>query len=350
MRWDLVPRGEVWRKRWGELVRGGRLPAASLWIGPEGVGKTLAAWALARALLCERGDFVGACEACSSCRATAQWLHPHLLVAIPLPAEVSWEEGLARWRAALQANPYLTFGGWLRELGLRTSARLSIGVEVVRRLQERLSLALTASQWRVVVFWHAETLTRQASNALLKLVEEPPARTFFLFLSTRLEALPITLRSRCQVWRFSPLSPQELEALAGTAIPPTLLPLAQGSFGRLKEILAEGGTAFLQPVREWLRALWAGHAEALLAPLESLAKSPQLSELLLGAAFLVRAHPHLTPFEKAYGMDLLLQAADEIEAHIQPPLVLWQTTLALWEAWRGEKPPPLAWLGREVSS
>lgn len=338
MSWEEWPSGSLWKSRWEALVKAERLPAAFLWVGPEGVGKTPIALTLAQTLLCTEGDGVTPCGQCPSCRATLNLSHPHLFLVPPLGGGKPLEEASALFRERLSQDPFLSLVEWEEAL-LGGKGSLSIGVETVRKLQSWLTLAVPGRSWRVVLFWQAQLLTRQAANALLKVVEEPPEKTLFLFLATRLEALPATLRSRCRVWRFPPLSVQELQALAGQPLPPFILAMAEGSYSRIKRLLASEQEPYIQALRDWLRGLFRlEDPSRFVAALETLLKAPRLPELLLVGVALVRAHPELSLVQKTWLIDALLRLADELEAHLNPPLLLWEATLRLQALMREPNP------------
>lgn len=334
VRWSDVPQAREIQERWRPLFPD-RVPQALLWIGPEGVGKTAGAWMLTKALFCPHGDGIEPCGACTDCQLMDKLEHPNLLLMTPSTPKVPLEEAVQRLRQHLREEPFLSLAEW-ESLLPEAKGNLSIGVEAARRLQESLSLVSLGNRWRVVWFWHAETLTRQAANALLKIVEEPPARTLFMFLSTRAEALPVTLRSRCQTWHFPPLSKEKLEALTGTSLSAAQFSLSQGSYGRLKRLLSLTLEKPVQSLQAWLRSLLNTSIDPAPA-IEELLKVPQLSELLVMGAILIRDHPQLTPAHKAIGMDALLRAAEDIEGNLHPALVLWETTLTVRERWAQPK-------------
>lgn len=346
MQWSAIPRGEKIKAQWHALHRR-QIPHALLWVGPEGVGKTASAWAISQTLLCAENDSMTPCNSCQSCQLMMRLDHPNLILVPPLPSEMPLEEGVQLFRTYLQENPFLSLSEWEKALieqrnkqseqkstsTGRSRLSLSISVEVVRRIQSILSLSNPTATWRIIWFWHAEMLTRQAANALLKVVEEPPARTIFIFLAKQLEILPITLRSRCQIWRFPPLSKEELESLSGEPIPALTYMLAQGSYARLRRLKDPSFEPYIRALQSWLRSLL--HDNTDPAPfIEELVKSPQLSEILSMGAILIREHPNLTPLQKAIGMHTLLDMADAIEANLQPNLLLWEATLRLKELWR----------------
>ena len=128
-----------------------------------------------------------------------------------------------------------------RGLGERGRLRAEIVVDDVRKANAFLSLTAGEGGWRVVVVDAAEEMNRNAANALLKRLEEPPGRVLFLLVSHAPSRLPATLRSRCRVLTLAPLPAPALEGLLAEAMPGlpaderrVLGLLAEGSPGRAR--------------------------------------------------------------------------------------------------------------------
>ncbi|WP_375500500.1 DNA polymerase III subunit delta' [uncultured Jatrophihabitans sp.] len=152
----------------------GRMTHAWLFVGPPGSGRSVAARAFAAALQCER-DEVG-CGECAQCRTVAHRTHPDVHLVVP--------EGL------------------------------SIGVSEMRLTVGRAARRPSLGRWQIVLIEDADRLTEQASNALLKAIEEPPARTVILLCAPSLhpDDVLVTVRSRC---RLVSLRTPPAEAVAG---------------------------------------------------------------------------------------------------------------------------------------
>ncbi len=148
----------------GEQAPPGAMTHAWLFTGPPGSGRSVAARAFAAALQCtEPVNGVPGCGQCSACRTVLSGTHADVRVVVP--------EGL------------------------------SISVAEMRSLVQAAARRPTTGDWRVVLIEDSDRLTEGAGNALLKAVEEPPARTVFLLCapSDHPEDVSVTIRSRCRV-------------------------------------------------------------------------------------------------------------------------------------------------------
>ncbi len=152
-------------------LKSGRLAHAFCFTGPRGVGKTSVARILAKALNCEQGPTATPCGQCAACK------------------EI--EEGRA---VDVQ----------------EIDAASNSGVEDVRELREMIRYRPQSWRYRVTILDEVHMLSRQAFNALLKTLEEPPEHAVFILATTDVHKLPATILSRCQRYDFRRLSPQLL--------------------------------------------------------------------------------------------------------------------------------------------
>jgi DNA polymerase-3 subunit delta' len=213
-----------------EAYSSNRLHHAWLLAGPEGIGKATLAYRFARFLLAQTEDS-GAGQASDLSISTD---HP----VIP--------------QVGALAHPNLLV---LRRPWLADRKRLATAITIseARRLRRFFGHTAGAGQWRVVIIDRADELNVAAANALLKSLEEPPARCVFLLVCSSPGRLPVTIRSRCRTQRFSTLNEADLEKAVLSAYAATELekpsfdalgscmPLAQGSVGRAIRLLESGG-------------------------------------------------------------------------------------------------------------
>lgn len=121
-----------------------------------------------------------------------------------------------------------------------------ISVYTVRKMIEQMQLSSSSGQWRVILIDSVDELNTAASNAMLKLLEEPPAKTIFLLVVHQLSNVLPTVRSRARVEKLSPLSISELRTLCARFLPEedistATLRLANGSFGKIAGLKQTGG-------------------------------------------------------------------------------------------------------------
>jgi len=213
-----------------DAFNSGRLHHGWLLTGPRGVGKATLAWTIARFLL--------------STPAPGQ--EDGLFGAPPAPETLTIPEDhpvAARVRAGSDPGLYHI----TRRVNPDTGRlRAQILAEDVRDLNRFLQLSSTDGGARVVLIDSADDMNVQAANALLKMLEEPPARTTLLLISHAPARLLPTIRSRCRELRLAPLSPNDLSlALAQAGVDTDkgegLAALAAGSVGEAVRLANLGG-------------------------------------------------------------------------------------------------------------
>jgi DNA polymerase-3 subunit gamma/tau len=163
---DIVEQQHVTRTL-RNAIQLGRVAHAYLFAGTRGVGKTTTARVLAKALNCERGPTVDPCNQCQSCREITQGISLDIV---------------------------------------EIDGASNRGIDEIRDLRERLRYLPSRGQYKVYIIDEVHMLTKEAFNALLKTLEEPPAHVVFIFATTELEKIPYTILSRCQRFEFKRVS------------------------------------------------------------------------------------------------------------------------------------------------
>lgn len=152
-------------------IRQNRLAHAYIFCGTRGVGKTTTARILAKCLNCVNGPTAEPCNVCDACRE-------------------------------------ITAGGSLDVLEI--DAASNRGIDQIRELREMVRYAPASGRYKVVILDEAHQLTDEASNALLKTLEEPPDKVIFILATTEPEKLADTIKSRAQLFQFRSLTFQEI--------------------------------------------------------------------------------------------------------------------------------------------
>ncbi|MBZ5644285.1 MAG: DNA polymerase III subunit gamma/tau [Acidobacteriia bacterium] len=203
---DVVGQQHVTRTL-SNAVKSGRVAHAYIFSGARGVGKTTTARVLAKALNCAKGPAAEPCNECDSCR----------------------EIGLGNSLDVIEID-----------------AASNRGIDQIRELREMVRYAPAGGRYKVVILDEAHMLTDEASNALLKTLEEPPDKVIFVMATTEPESLAETIRSRSQHFHFRALSFGEIvnaleqiclkESL--TAEPGAVAVMARAAEGSLRDALS----------------------------------------------------------------------------------------------------------------
>jgi DNA polymerase-3 subunit gamma/tau len=152
-------------------IRQGRLAHAFLFTGPRGIGKTSTARILARAVNCPNVDLKTAAEPCNECETCQALLEDRELDVIEM------------------------------------DAASYTGVDDIRRVIENCRLAPVAGRMKIYIIDEVHMLSKNAFNAFLKTLEEPPAHVIFILATTDVQKVPATILSRVQRFDFRPVQP-----------------------------------------------------------------------------------------------------------------------------------------------
>jgi len=203
---DVVGQQHVTRTL-SNAIQSGRVAHAYIFSGARGVGKTTTARILAKALNCAKGPAAEPCNECDSCR----------------------EIGLGNSLDVIEID-----------------AASNRGIDQIRELREMVRYAPAGGRYKLVILDEAHALTNEASNALLKTLEEPPDKVIFVMATTEPENLADTIRSRSQHFHFRALSFAEIsnalmEICAKenlTAEPGAIAVMARAAEGSLRDGLS----------------------------------------------------------------------------------------------------------------
>jgi DNA polymerase III subunit delta' len=223
-----------------------RVAHAYLFTGPDGVGKEALAVEFAKALLCKSQD-ERPCDDCTVCSRISHFQHPDFTFLFPSSSKTVADE-----RAVLDsvtAHPYRRRRPW---------AAPTISIEQIRELR-RSAILKPLEGRQVAIIAEADKMTIPATNALLKLLEEPPDTLFLILTASQANSLLPTILSRCQEIRLGPLPDNEIERalVEREGMAPEraqlLARISQGSYSRALEWAEESFNERREQAVDFLR-------------------------------------------------------------------------------------------------
>jgi DNA polymerase-3 subunit delta' len=245
------------------LVVAGRLPNALLFAGPVGVGKKQFAIELARSLVCADSKNGTGCGKCSACTRAGVFDIPNF---------------------AKGDESDFVFFSQHPDVGMVVPFKRILRIGGIRELEREANFLPYEGRARVFIVDDADKMNDAASNALLKTLEEPPSTSHIILIASRGDTLLPTILSRCQVIRFAPVEPAEIETLLrGTEqFSPEDAALASrvsgGSVGRALEFVPASFRTQRSLMLEVIKAASVGDRRELLAASEELTSATNKDE------------------------------------------------------------------------
>jgi DNA polymerase-3 subunit delta' len=196
-------------------IENDRIPHAQLFIAPTGSGALPLAIAYAQYILCQNKDGENNTGDAACNLKFEKLMHPDLHFSFPVTTNDKVKKHptsnsfMKEWRMFVEDTPYGSLFNWYQLLGIENKQG-QIGVDEAEEIVKKLVLKSYEGGYKVMIIWMAEKMNISASNKLLKLIEEPPAKTLFLLLAENEEQIIKTILSRCQVLHFQPLTEQNI--------------------------------------------------------------------------------------------------------------------------------------------
>ncbi|GHU64053.1 DNA polymerase III subunit delta [Bacteroidia bacterium] len=271
-----------------QSVKDGYIPHARLISGPEGVGKVALALAYARYLSCSNRGEDDACGVCPSCIKYNKLSHPDLHFVFPIFKSGKKEicdDFLADWRKFVLQNSYFNLQDWLNFIDAENSQGMIYAKESDEIIR-KLNLKAYESEYKIMLIWLPEKMHESCSNKLLKMIEEPPAKTVFLLISENPDQVITTIRSRKQSLPVPPLTsdsiatalPAAIAALGHQSVSAeklsNMVHLANGNYLKVLELidLNEESRNNLELFISIMRNSWTRNVKNMKAQSESFAK------------------------------------------------------------------------------
>jgi DNA polymerase-3 subunit delta' len=310
-------------------VKLNHLAHALLFHGPEGSASLTLALALASYLYCEAKTETDSCGTCGSCQRINKLILPDLNFAFPVVASTKEEEGdadekdgksdiMGNWRKFVLSQPYGNVHDFIYFNGFEKK-QLNITKATARKMIQTLSLTSFEGGYKIMLIWAPEFLHPSAANALLKIIEEPPAKTIFLLVTTQADQLLTTILSRTQKVLVRAFSDEEVsrhlvdsgrcEAKAAAQV----AMVADGNLRAAYRLIDQVEDQTIRQLRDWFRLCATKNLKDIFALSEEFHKADKEAQKSLMLAGLNVTREIML---KNLDLDHLLRTTDEDRAFI----------------------------------
>ena len=198
-----------------QTVREERISHAQLFLGPEGSGNLALAIAYAQYISCENRGEHDSCGTCASCKKYQKLIHPDLHFVFPVASTKSSnqkpvsDDFIKEWRQGILNNPYIKLNQWFSIIGVENKQG-SIYSQESGQIIKKMNLKTFESEYKIMIIWMPEKMNISAANKLLKMTEEPPAKTVFLLVSENAGRIIQTIHSRTQLIKIPKIDDENL--------------------------------------------------------------------------------------------------------------------------------------------
>lgn len=254
------------------MFNSGHFPHALLLVGNEGTGGLALALALTQYIFCENRSATDSCGVCANCNKVSKLEHADLHISYPSIPPKPGTKAMSRYyindfREFVHQTPYGSTYDWLQFINAENKQG-NITAEECRDIIDTLNLKSYEGSKKMLVMWRPEYLGKEG-NILLKLIEEPPADTFMIFIAEDTEDILPTILSRTQLVRLAPLSPV---AIANVLMQRNGIEerramqvgqMANGSFSEALRLMQHAENDLFPDVRNWFNALFTNNGIAI---------------------------------------------------------------------------------------
>ncbi len=279
------------KEQLAQMVQHNRLSHALLFLGKEGSGALSLAIAFAQYIVCEKvngkntasiasaslfGEITepeangqqetgnDSCGICPACTKANQLIHPDIHFSYPVIPKKPGDKPLStdyikEWREFVSIHPYGNVFDWLQFIGAENKQG-NITAEECNEINRKISLKSFESEYKILIIWMPEYLTKNG-NKLLKLIEEPPPSTLFILVAENEEMILPTILSRTQLVKVPLLSDTAIEVAlelkAGVKIDKArqIAILSEGNYREAQHLLQHEEDDWQATLREWLNLI-----------------------------------------------------------------------------------------------
>ena len=237
---------------------------AQLFFGSEGSPNLSLALAFISFLNCNNKVNNDSCGECPSCKKIDKMIHPDVHFIFPVAPTTKINKNvisdlfIKEWRNFILDDPYQNVNDWFNFYGFENKSP-NISKDESRNLIKKLTLKPFESENKIVLIWLPEYLHLYTSNALLKILEDPPPKTFFFLITNDYNRLLKTILSHVQMFKIRNFSDEELkkeilkkEDIAENELSKLIL-TSDGNLNQAKKIINSSNEDFLSFFKIWMR-------------------------------------------------------------------------------------------------
>ena len=260
-------------------VKKNHVAHAQLFFGMEGSPNLTLVLAFISYLNCKNRMEKDSCGHCSSCAKINKMIHPDIHYIFPVAPttkinkNVVSDHFIKEWREFIKEDPYQNVNDWFNYYGFENK-NPNISKDESRNIIKKLSLKPFESEHKIVIIWLPEYLHTYTSNALLKILEDPPPNTFFFLVTNNYNKLLKTILSRVQMFTIRRFLDQEIkkEILKEEEIQEKelnkILLTCDGNLNHAKKIINSSKDDFLDVFKKWMRNCYTNNFSKIQSDLD----------------------------------------------------------------------------------
>jgi DNA polymerase III subunit delta' len=272
MLFSQIPGLEALKAHLAAAVQRSHVSHALLFHGAEGGAQLAMALAFATYINCENKTDADACGSCANCSKIDRLAHPDFHFVFPtvktkkIKTDDASDNGPSNidgympfWREFVAKHRFGNLAIWHEIIGAEKNQQAIIPAEEARKIIQKISLKAYEGAYKIMLVWLPEMMNATAANAILKILEEPPAKTIFLLVCNDPNKLLTTIRSRTLAIHVPTIAHEAMipylqESLAQPAQRATqIAQLADGNLLAAQQIAKSVGNDLFQYFKEWMR-------------------------------------------------------------------------------------------------
>ena len=279
MRFSDIPGLDNEKNRLIDSFKSNTVHHAILFSGQKGSANLSLSLAFSTYINCEQKSEIDSCGECSSCIKMDKLIHPDLNFVFPVAPtpkinkEVISDKFIESWRSSVIESPYLSIDDWFEIYGFENK-QPNISKDEVRNLIKKLTLKPFESNFKINILWLPEFLHLSTSNAMLKILEEPPGNTLFFIVKNNHQKLISTIRSRVQLFKVKRFSDEDMkeylslsQSISESEVDQAIY-LSDGDLNKAEKYLYASNSEDLEKIKVWMRSCYTQNFQEINSQVE----------------------------------------------------------------------------------